>query len=82
MRKYISYGAHFTRGKLKRIMIKEQDAARLADTLRTLEAPIHAFFEATMVMSDNEDERYARLSVVKAAAEVLLLGGDFSKLEG
>lgn len=62
--------------------IKEQDAARLADTLRTLEAPIHTFFEATMVMSDNEDERYARLSVVKAAAEVLLLGGDFSKLEG
>lgn len=62
--------------------LKAQDVARLADTLRTLEAPIHAFFEATMVMSDNEDERYGRLSLVRATAEVLLLAGDFSKLEG
>ena len=62
--------------------VKGQDAAGLANTLKPLEGPINAFFEATMVMSTKEDERYARLSLVKATAEVLRLGGDFSKLEG
>lgn len=69
-------------GESARQALLKQDAAALAGTLQPLEALINAFFEATMVMSENEDERYARLSLVNATADVLRLGGDWSKLEG
>ncbi|MCB8931903.1 MAG: glycine--tRNA ligase subunit beta [Chthonomonadaceae bacterium] len=62
--------------------VHRQDAKALTAALKPLEVPINAFFEATMVMSENEQERYVRLSLVAAAAEVLRLGGDWSKLEG
>lgn len=69
-------------GDAARSGVRTQDAGAVANALKPLEGPINAFFEATMVMSNNEEERYARLSLVSAACEVLRLGGDWSKLEG
>lgn len=69
-------------GDAARKAVHDQDAKVLASALKPLEDSINAFFEATMVMSSNEAERYARLSLVSATTEVLRLGGDWSKLEG
>ena len=54
----------------------------LADTLKSLLPAINAFFDKTMVMSDDPTERFQRLSLANAAAEQLLVAGDFTKLEG
>jgi glycyl-tRNA synthetase beta chain len=54
----------------------------LADTLKSLLPAINAFFDKTMVMSDDSSERFHRLSLANAAAEQLLVAGDFTKLEG
>lgn len=54
----------------------------LADTLKSLLPAINAFFDNTMVMSDDPTERFHRLSLANATAELLLVAGDFTKLEG
>jgi glycyl-tRNA synthetase beta subunit len=54
----------------------------LADTLKSLLPAVNAFFDKTMVMSDDPTERFHRLSLANAAAEQLLVAGDFTKLEG
>ncbi len=56
---------------------KEDD---LANLLTALQGPIDAYFEATLVMSDDPAERYARLSLAHAASLQLLHAGDFTKL--
>lgn len=52
----------------------------LGPELKTLQAPIDAFFESTMVMVDDPDVRDARLAMLREVCEVLLRVGDFSKL--
>ncbi len=54
----------------------------LADTLKSLLAPINAFFDNAMVMSEDQTERFHRLSLANATAELLIVAGDFTKLEG
>ena len=61
---------------------RTSNPVQLADTLKSLLPTINAFFDRTMVMSDDPTERFHRLSLANAAAEQLLVAGDFTKLEG
>jgi glycyl-tRNA synthetase beta chain len=58
-----------------------ESADRVIEALRELENPINAFFEATMVMVDDFEQRTARLNLLSATCEMLLVAGDFTKLE-
>ena len=60
----------------------QRDHIQLASTLKTLLPEIHAFFERTMVMSNDPEERFQRLSLAHGVALQLLVAGDFTKLEG
>lgn len=59
---------------------RERDAAGVAAGVKALAEPINRFFDTTMVMAEQEDVRYARLSLMHAASLQLLTAGDFSKL--
>lgn len=48
--------------------------------LRNLAGPINQFFEAAMVLVEDENVRYARLSLMQATVDQILLAGDVSKL--
>lgn len=48
--------------------------------LQALAAPINAFFNGTMVMVEDVEIRYARLTLLHATSLQLKSGGDFSKL--
>jgi glycyl-tRNA synthetase beta subunit len=50
--------------------------------LLNLEEPITKFFDNTMVMSQDETERFQRLTLAHAAALQLLQAGDFTKVLG
>lgn len=58
------------------------DADAVVSELKKLEAPINEFIDGAMVMSEVESERYARLSLLQAASQLLLTAGDFTKLQG
>lgn len=60
------------------------DAERSAAILKRLQEPIHAFFEATMIMAEDPKVRAARLELVREVSDVLLFAGDLAKvvLEG
>lgn len=60
----------------------QSDSAEIVRLLKSLLPAINAFFDKTMVMSDDPTERFHRLSLANAAAEQLLVAGDFTKLEG
>ncbi|HRI43355.1 MAG TPA: glycine--tRNA ligase subunit beta [Fimbriimonadaceae bacterium] len=60
--------------------VRAEDPARVATILGLLRAPIDAFFDSTMVMADDEQVRFARLTLLEAARHDILLGGDFSKV--
>jgi glycyl-tRNA synthetase beta chain len=62
--------------------LRDEDGSTVVALVRTLEQPIHRFFESTMVMVDDPAVRYARLSLLHACCLQLLHVGDFSKLEG
>jgi glycyl-tRNA synthetase beta subunit len=47
-----------------------------------LEEPITKFFDNTMVMSQDETERFQRLTLAHAVALQLLQAGDFTKVLG
>ena len=47
-----------------------------------LEAPINRFLDGTMILVDDPEIRYARLTLLWGASRLLLRSGDFSKLEG
>lgn len=57
-----------------------RDAAKTVQDLRSLQAPIDAFFDSTMVMADDPAVRDARLAMLREVCDVLLRVGDFSKL--
>jgi glycyl-tRNA synthetase beta chain len=50
--------------------------------LESLVNPINAFFDNNMVMAEDKDVRYLRLSIANLAATIILTIGDFTKLEG
>lgn len=56
------------------------DPAAVFLALKRLQAPINAFFEATMVMVEETEVRDARLTMLSAVASVLDAGGDMSKI--
>lgn len=58
----------------------EEDAIALLAALDGLEAPIHEFFEATMVMAEETEIRDRRLSLLERVGRMLRVAGDFSKL--
>ncbi|HTQ09299.1 MAG TPA: glycine--tRNA ligase subunit beta [Fimbriimonadaceae bacterium] len=58
----------------------KEDAKAVIRLLKNLETPINAFFEATMVMDDQPEVRYARLTLMHACSLALLTAGDFTKL--
>lgn len=60
--------------------VAEERAEDVMSLLRALEKPINDFFEAAMIMDDDEEVRYARLSLSNACSLQLLTAGDFSKL--
>lgn len=59
---------------------REQDVEQTIRILKSLEAPINAFFLSTMVMDENPEVRFARLTLMHACSLALLDGGDFTKL--
>lgn len=59
---------------------RSEDPSGVAEILGLLQAPIDAFFDSTMVMSDDEPVRFARLTLLEACRHDILLGGDFSKV--
>jgi len=59
---------------------QSEDDGLVVDLLRSLTAPINKFFETTMVMAEDEKTRFARLSLMNAACQQLLIAGDFSKI--
>ncbi len=48
--------------------------------LQALIEPITRFFDSTMVMVDDPDVRFARLTLLEACCRQLLVAGDFSKI--
>jgi len=59
-----------------------RDAEAWVDAIRPLQAPIHAFFESTMVMVEDAAVRDARLALMFSIADQLSQGADFTKLAG
>jgi glycyl-tRNA synthetase beta chain len=56
---------------------QDEEAIRLLLNLRD---PINKFFEETMVMVDEPEVRYARLTLMHATALQLLVAGDFTRI--
>jgi len=59
--------------------VKCEDSSAIVGYLRRLADPINRFFENTMVMADQPEVRFARLTLMNACAHQLLTAGDFSK---
>ncbi|AIE85939.1 glycine--tRNA ligase subunit beta [Fimbriimonas ginsengisoli] len=76
--------------ELLEVLAEQEDALRKAAgdrnedevirLLRRLGQPITRFFDTTMVMADQPDVRYARLTLLHGASLQLLTAGDFSKI--
>lgn len=62
------------------VAAREGDDESLIRLLTALKAPVDAYFEATLVMSEDPAERFARLTLAHAASLALLHAGDFTKL--
>ncbi|HEY0866849.1 MAG TPA: glycine--tRNA ligase subunit beta [Fimbriimonas sp.] len=60
--------------------VSREDLDEAERLVRNLMDPINRFFDTTMVMADQPDVRYARLTLMQAASLQLLQAGDFSKL--
>ncbi len=58
----------------------KRDVEAAVRLLKSLEKPINDFFEAAMVMDDQPEVRYARLTLMHACSLCLLTAGDFTKL--
>jgi glycyl-tRNA synthetase beta chain len=60
--------------------VADERAEDVVSLSRALERPIHDFFESTMVMAEEDNVRFSRLSLMNACCRQLLEAGDFSKL--
>ncbi len=72
-------GAQLMRA-VQAVTIGGTDAQADLAALKTLAEPIHAYFESTMIMSEDAAQRAARLAVVEAVSNKLSQVGDFRKL--
>lgn len=88
--KGVSYEANASPDQLDKALLGDA-AANLIEALnssggdvtanvRAFADPINAFFDQTMVMSNDENERTARLSLVAAVCRELLKAGDLTKI--
>jgi glycyl-tRNA synthetase beta chain len=57
-----------------------ENATEVTRLVRNLAAPINRFFEETMVMADQPEVRYARLTLMNAVIEQLFAAGDFTRI--
>ncbi|MCE2767875.1 MAG: glycine--tRNA ligase subunit beta [Fimbriimonadaceae bacterium] len=64
------------------IAVADRNDGEVERLLLNLEEPITKFFDNTMVMSQDETERFQRLTLAHAAALQLLQAGDFTKVLG
>ena len=60
--------------------VGEERSEDVVSLLRAMERPINQFFDATMVMAEEDNVRFARLSLMNACSQTLLAAGDFAKL--
>lgn len=60
--------------------VASEDAPQVVAALRTLSAPINAFFDSTMVMAEDESVRTARLSLLAGAVSLIRQAGDVTQL--
>ncbi len=58
----------------------KEDVAEIIRLTQNLAGPINRFFDTTMVMAENPEVRYARLTLLVAASQQLIVAGDFSKV--
>jgi glycyl-tRNA synthetase beta chain len=63
-----------------RTAVHERQPKALASTLQTFQLPINEFFDTTMIMTEQVETRTARLTLLHACAQQLLLAGDFTKI--
>ena len=63
-----------------RTAVAEEDSREIVRLVKNLAAPINAFFDTTMVMADQPEVRYARLTLMNAAIEQLFAAGDFTRI--
>lgn len=59
---------------------ESENVSGIVESLKGLAEPINRFFENTMVMADEPEVRYARLTLMHAVSMQLLRAGDFSKV--
>jgi glycyl-tRNA synthetase beta subunit len=64
------------------IAVADRNDGEVERLLLNLEEPITKFFDNTMVMSQDETERFQRLTLAHAVALQLLQAGDFTKVLG
>ncbi len=60
--------------------VAKGDGLVVVKMVKNLADPITRFFESTMVMAEQEDVRFARLSLMQATTKQLFAVGDFSKI--
>lgn len=63
-----------------KVAVANLDGRALADLLLELEAPIHTFFESTMVLAEDAAVRGARLRLLQETSETLTEAGDLTKV--
>jgi glycyl-tRNA synthetase beta chain len=61
--------------------VRDENSSLVSKLVQVLEAPLNRFFDQTMIMSENLDERFQRLTLAHAASLQLLCAGDFTKLQ-
>lgn len=62
--------------------VAKEDVDATTRLLLELETPINRFLDGTMILVDQPDVRFARLTLLWATSTLLLRAGDFAKLEG
>lgn len=60
--------------------VAEENVDEIVRLERSLAEPVNRFIDNTMVMADEPDVRYARLTLMHATARQLLAAGDFTRI--
>lgn len=74
------YDAALAAAEPLRAYVEHNAGSETASELKKLEGPINVFFDKTMVMSEDEGERFTRLSLLHGVNILLRNAGDFSKI--
>ena len=69
-----------TEGVALHSLLQQIDVSLPLDAAKSLQTPINAFFDSTMIMVDDTDIRGARLALLNSVASVLRNVGDFTKI--